>query len=66
MVQAEIIKYLTKKREANIVQLCNFTKVNRSNVSRGCRKLEKSGEVNIRKVKEMGFTKYIISLPVGR
>ncbi len=62
MAQDKIIKYILKNGPTEIPILCKALKINRSNISRACRQLEKYNEIKIKKVKKGCFIKYLISI----
>jgi DNA-binding MarR family transcriptional regulator len=62
MAQQEIMNYLCKKRQSTITELSFVLKINRTNVARACRKMEKSKEIKVQRVKEGSFIKHLIIL----
>jgi len=63
MGQAEIIKYLKKKkRPVDMKELLVNISGNRVSISRGCRKLRESKEVKFTKKKEKSYEKYYYTL----
>lgn len=67
MAKQEILNYLIKQKkrgihEVDIPQLCLVIKINRTNISRACRTLQKDGDISVKKQKQRCFVKHMISL----
>jgi len=64
MSQEQIIKYLVnrKGKHVDIVELCSNLNINRSNITRACKKLRENNEIKFKKVKNKNFNKFIYSV----
>jgi uncharacterized membrane protein len=61
MTQQEIINYLIKRKNpVTLNELSDNLKINKTNVSRACRQLEKNKEIKVNKVKQGPFIRFMI------